>query len=694
MTILRRQSLRLRVFLFFALIAIAGLAVFGAGLYLGQQRGESGFLLAEIIGGFGLIAVVTWVWFMFDEHVARPIQRLSGALLARAHADTGEDIDPTMAKYLGDLAPAAQQIATKLASSRNALAESIALETTRLIDQREQLAAIGAALPIGVLVCSGSHRVVFYNGAAAEILSDDHAPGLDHSIFDFLQPSGILDAYARLCSDTEAGNSSTTFLTSTTTASRTLSAHLRLVHAPTDTDKSPGYLLTLEDVTQDILNDTDSRARILDVLDAMRPALVSVETSLRLREDTPSLAHNLELTEAIVSRTGSLIRSVHQLYDVQSHQIRRVWPQETVAPMPFLRDIAARFRVANISTDTLRQAPLRLAPLPMSALIEHLLTRIYHAHGGKVLSLLISDEADDPMLVIGWSGAALSIDVLDQWLNEQLTIGVAGVTGRMVLEMHHTDVWPEFGRLGRSVLRLPLPKPLTHHRPNPRRMVTYDFDLMETAPDQSLITAPLSGLAYVVFDTETTGLLPAQGDEMCQLAAVRIVNGRILRTETLDMLINPGRAIPKSATAVHHITNEMVADAPAPLAAAQSMLSFARDAILVAHNAPFDMEFLRRQEPHLPGRFDHPIIDTVLLSAVVFGQEAEHTLDAICGRLGIEIPSHLRHTAMGDTIATADAFLRMITMAQSKGITTFGQLVEATRKHKRLIQDLNSQLEI
>jgi len=193
----------------------------------------------------------------------------------------------------------------------------------------------------------------------------------------------------------------------------------------------------------------------------------------------------------------------------------------------------------------------------------------------------------------------------------------------------------------------------------------------------------------VVFDTETTGLLPAQGDEIVQIAAVRCVNGRRVEAETFETLVNPGRRIPAASTAVHHVTDAMVADAPRIEEVGRRFHRFAAGAVLVAHTAPFDLEFLRRHEAGIGHRFDHPVLDTVLLSAIVFGQHEVHTLDALTERLGIMIPDHARHTAMGDTVATADAFLKILPMLAARGLTTFGAVVAEAKRHGRLLKDLN-----
>ena len=111
----------------------------------------------------------------------------------------------------------------------------------------------------------------------------------------------------------------------------------------------------------------------------------------------------------------------------------------------------------------------------------------------------------------------------------------------------------------------------------------------------------------------------------------------------------------------------------------------ARDAVIVAHNAPFDMAFMHGHGKRLGLEWKHP----VLVSAVLFGASQTHTLDALCDRLGVTIPEALRHTAMGDAVATAEVLCLMLPMLEARGIKTFGNMLDETRKHGRLLEDLN-----
>jgi DNA polymerase-3 subunit epsilon len=210
------------------------------------------------------------------------------------------------------------------------------------------------------------------------------------------------------------------------------------------------------------------------------------------------------------------------------------------------------------------------------------------------------------------------------------------------------------------------------------RPVFYDFDLFDRDFDRPDHDTPLASLDFVVFDTETTGLRPSSGDEIVQIAAVRVVNGRILHSELFDRLANPGRPIPGVATRIHGITDAMVSDQPPVVEVVTSFHRFAKDDVLVAHNAAFDLKFFALKEQATGVSFDQPILDTLLLSVAIQPDQPAHTLDAIAHRFGIGIEG--RHTALGDAVATAQVFIRMIEILRSRGIVTLGDAVEASNR--------------
>ena len=667
---LSRLSLRLRIFLFFALLAFGGAALVIAGLVVGYTRlGEvhalSAFIIAGLIAVFAIGGLTVWVWVLFDEHVARPVERLAADLRARAHSDVDEGIDHGIARYLGDLAPAADAVAANLSETRNAMAMAVGRETARLNAEKTRLEALLAEIPDGVMFCTGNHMIALYNGRCREILHDNPALGLGRPVAGLVRMGPIHQAYGRLV--TQSGREGTDILVTTRQAAQLLEARLRLVDLPGQDAAAPGYVLTLRDVTADLKIGAE-RAHLLNRL---------LETLEHTLPDLPESAAKTTLS-ALAQDTAARKAATDTAW----------WPMEALGANDLGAALHARLdRKAVALHPDLDGTELRCDGFAITRMLERLALSWAETGARDLVLTLASRSPEQAVLSLEAAGAPPDPARLAQWLDAPLSPGLSGFDGRDVLLSHGTMIGIEPAGPGRHALRLSLdlatPRPI-----GPSRMVMYDFDLLHAAIPAALAKAPLTSLSYVIFDTETTGLNP-QSDEICQIAALRLVNGKIVAGERFDMLVNPGRNIPASATAVHHITNAMVADAPEVGAALARFHAFAKGSVLVAHNAPFDMSFLRRREGQIGARFDQPILDTVLCSAVLYGQSAEHTLDALCARLHVQIPVEARHTAIGDAIATAEAFRKMIPMLEAAELPNLEALIKAFDRHRRVIEHLN-----
>lgn len=690
---LDRLSLRLRVLLFFALIALGTLAAITAGLWLGAGRAAehgagSAFVFAGLVAGFSTLGLVAWVWFLFDEHVARAIQRLASGLRAQAHADVDGAIDAQTARYLGDLAPAAQAVAGSLSETKNALAEAVERETTRLAVENARLEALLADVPQGVVLCSHDHQIVFYNGPAQALLAGDTVPGLDRSILDYLRPGPVQNALRRLRDGCDS-DAACDLLCSCSHSGEVFAARMRLVSLPGQSGTERGYVLTLREVSAELALHSGREALIAELFDRIRRPAANLLTVL-----DSGAARDAEGRAALLTEVERLAETITELGERYDSDAQSWWPMADTSSGDLIEGVLAR--AETVGANLVHEAEplyLRCDAYQLVALVAHLIEQLGADHAASALSLRIAPDQDEggAMITIGWSGPLAPLRKIEHWLAMPLEVGLANVTGRSVLELHGSDAWSEAGKAGRAVLRIPIPRARLE-APDvaaSKRGAVYDFDLMWRTPAGDLGATPLTALNCVVFDTETTGLLPSSGDEIVQIAALRMVGGRRVPGEAFETLVDPERSIPPGATEVHHITEDMVQGAPVIAEAGRQFHHFARGAVLVAHNAPFDLEFFRRHEADIGVRFDNPVLDTVLLSAVVFGQSEVHTLDALADRLNIVIPPEDRHTAMGDTIATAAALEKLIPMLEAKGLRTFGEVITEVRKHRRLLKDVN-----
>src|SRR5439155_6828597 len=202
-----------------------------------------------------------------------------------------------------------------------------------------------------------------------------------------------------------------------------------------------------------------------------------------------------------------------------------------------------------------------------------------------------------------------------------------------------------------------------------------------TAPPGS--TMLLEDVTFVVVDLETTGLRPGSS-AICEIGAVLI--RALEREETFQTLVDPGRPIGPVVATLTGLRDADVCGAPSPVAAVQRFLDFAGDAVLVAHNARFDLAFLDRETERLTGsRIAAPVVDTVLLARTLLaGRVKGFSLGQLAWFIGAD--TRPRHRALPGARATAELLLALIGLAQERGARTVADLgsLAATRSRRLL----------
>lgn len=188
--------------------------------------------------------------------------------------------------------------------------------------------------------------------------------------------------------------------------------------------------------------------------------------------------------------------------------------------------------------------------------------------------------------------------------------------------------------------------------------------------DSRCLDLDLSTVPFVVVDLETTGARPGPG-KITEIGAVRIEG--LQQVGTFQTLVNPHRPIPHIIVQITGITPQMVRSAPRIEQVLPHFLDFARDAVIVAHNAAFDLGFLNYELTRLRGRrLGEGAIDTVSLARYAAPGLANYKLGTVADAMGSPVVPN--HRALADAEATAHVFLTLVGRLQERGITTLDQL--------------------
>lgn len=190
----------------------------------------------------------------------------------------------------------------------------------------------------------------------------------------------------------------------------------------------------------------------------------------------------------------------------------------------------------------------------------------------------------------------------------------------------------------------------------------------------SALESKLSDLEVVVFDLETTGFSPTNGDEIISFGAVAVKGGKVVEEESFYSLVNPKRSIPPHIVELTGITNEMASDAPELIQVLTEFMQFIGRRVLVAHASGHDKQFLNQALwKTSKTTLNHRVIDTMMLAKWLEPGLAQYDLDTILERHGILIKN--RHHARFDSLMTAQLWLiYMEQINKKKNIITLGDL--------------------
>ena len=675
--------------------------------------------LMALLAGLGW-----WVPQAWRRWLLAPAQLLEAArVLVDTDAQRSLATDGDAA--LQGLAGAINTLVAQRAALRSDMALQVATASRGIEQERKRLAALMSELSQAVVVCNLDGRILLYNASArtefralssvpalASSLTDGaELIGLGRSIYQVFDRKLLAHALEAIRQQLQRGvaSPSAQFLTASASGQwlRVQMAPVRSVgDADTGTPAGPadaatdlnGFVLMLTNVTREFEQAAARDQWLLGLTEGSRASLGNLQAALEMLE-YPDLdeAQRGRFQAVVQDELRALGARLKDAARQTSDGLATRWPLEDMlgadlvaAALRRLQALPGQRAAADQVDETLW---LKVDSFSLLQALAYLAGRLADDYGITLVQLRLSPadaSGQRAHLDLVWTGLGLSTETVMSWESDPMRLGqeTTPLTVREVVQRHGGEFWFERERVRhQAFFRFLLPRsdaaaapaPEAPLSPQDSRPEYYDFDLFQASEQgHALDDRRLTELAFTVFDTETTGLNPAQGDEIIQIGAVRLLNGRLLKRETFEQLVDPQRSLPEAGIPIHGIRPEMLRGQPTIAQVLPAFHAFARDSVLVAHNAAFDMRFLQLKEASTGVRFEQVVLDTLLLSAVVHPQQASHHLDAIADRLGVAVTG--RHTALGDAMVTAEVFLKLVPLLAAMGLHTLGQVREAAQK--------------
>ena len=623
-------------------------------------------------------------------------------------------VNPTNPSHRFEISGAAeiQQLCDRLnegAAHYESLLEDIEgrVNTARAQSEEEKniLAAIMSELPEGVIVCNPDGQILLYNNRAKQMVSgggdDSHETtvrfiGLRRSVFEVFDENLMRHTVDQIIEKLKNDEPNVVSNFVSPGAENTL---LRVEAVPVlDYRKHySGLILLLTDITRQLESQNYLNLTLQSFTRGIRASFAGIRSAIETILDYPDMDVNrLETLKQIIHKESVNIGHILERDPTLSSQpMFNQWPLTRVAVRDLFgmlqarcsQNLKLRITEENLSAEHTVSVDHSSFMLALLFVIQQIRTTA----GVDEITCRLTELRRFVGLDLLWSGQPIKADIMRNWEAQPLTFEKEGLslTLRQVIDHHNGEIGIYASKRLKNTfyVRFFLPVPYLM-RPEKARSLTiipesrpefYDFDMfLRVVEDPELQNRNLSKLTYTVFDLETTGLNPTEGDEIISVGAVRIVNGRLLQNERFEQLVDPRRSVPWTSVRIHGIHPEMLEGMPTIDEVLPMFYDFAKDTILVAHNAAFDMRFLQLKEKQSGVRFVNPVLDTLLLSAVVHPSHEDHNLEAIAKRLGVRILA--RHTAMGDAVATGEMLLKFLPLLSQQKIFTLKQALAASQK--------------
>ena len=654
---------------------------------------------------FGFVIGVLVLHKLF-KHYVEGLLRMAETLRLMLGANRNFRVTPEGPPEVQQLAQAANDLAQQRDALMDDVDSQIARAKASVEEEKNRLAALMSELAQAVVVCNLDGRILLYNNRARlQFKALAQGPtsvaggaliGLGRSIFSILEKSQIEHAREVIDQRLAGGKLPISTFTTTTRGGQLLRIQMVPVLAASVDNAAralTGYVLTVENITRSI-EEEERRDRALHTLSqGSRSAIGNIRAAVANLIDYPDMEPELRerflrvIDDEVAKRSLVIDQTMSQFSD----SLKTRWPLEDILGIDIIaaaqRRIDDKLKLPTKTEEVDASLWIKADSFSLVFALVCLASKLQDHYEPRELRFRLTTNGKLAYLDLIWAGPAMSSETFYTWEMESMQVGsdTTPLTLRDVIDRHGGEIWYEREKAAhRAFFRFVLPvstpeaEQVVEERHVTGRPEYYDFDLFKFEDKSIDLDRKLSDLTYTVFDTETTGLEPSNGDEIIQVGAARIVNGRLLRQETFDQLVDPEIPLKPEGIPIHGITEDMVRGQPNIDLVLPAFHEFCEDTVLIAHNAAFDMRFLQLKEERTGIRFTQPVLDTLLLSAVVHPNQESHKLDVILERLGITIGT--RHNALEDALATGEVFLKLVKLLEDQGIVTVRQALEASEK--------------